>query len=272
MKRKPKHTNKRILIAVATVVVILVAAVGAYLLVKNYRDKNSRPYTYFDCVEDFGTTGDNPPKCFTDDGDVYVEFKVRGKSYEECASEGGKATPDGLACVDQERKYIEKFPDSVSSYNECQDTYPRWRIASLQEPEACVDKYGFVRIAGGPGRTVNDYEACVKAGGVEKNISKPRVCYYEGVVYHKILKPSHKYLNPPYELKTYLDCMQNLGEKITSNSSCKSPLGLTFYYEGDPPIRNYEECLPIQGSRLDINLPGPDKCIGPDGTIFTESE
>jgi hypothetical protein len=271
-KQKKQKNKIRVIISAIFVVLVAIASTTAYFVIKDHLHRTSKYYTYFDCVEDFGTTGKDPTLCKTDDGRTYVEFKIRGISYEECVRTGGKMIDGGQGCASTGGEYIERFPESVNSYNDCQNHYNKSRVISLKEPEACVDKYGLVRIAGGSGRTVNDYVACAKTGGIGKALGTPKQCYYDGVVYYQVLKPSHLYLNPPYELKTYVDCVQHNGEKITSNSSCKSPLGLIFYYNGDPPIRNYKECTPIQGPRLAIYQSAPDTCVGPDGTIYTEQK
>ncbi len=254
------------LIFVGTIVV-LIALVFLFLFL-NQKTSNdvSNTFTFEDCVANYGLDKSKPLACNTPSGSTYFKFKTKSKTYEECVQEGGETHEN--ACSDRQKRYIPKFPNHVNTYNKCKEGYPRHIVDSVPEPYICVDRNGLAFYAGGKDRKVNSYEECASKGGPIGKNGTPHKCYFDTVVYYQTLKPSHKYLNLPYELKTFEDCvLPGIADKVGMESDkprCIAFNNKKYFYDG-PKIDSYEDCARVMKFILTSN---PPQCYGPDGTHY----
>jgi hypothetical protein len=121
------------------------------------------------------------------------------------------------------------------------------------------------RIADVSNRKVKNFEQCKAAGGALRKPNKDD-CYYSGVIYPQLPRKELESVIPPRYLRDYYDCMGGEGLPDYDNLSCKSWVGITFYYRG-PKITNYEECTKWSGGAVNLIINPP--CIAPDGMPFT---
>ena len=278
-RKKRLVTKRRKLLAIVVVAVALtigLSCLAIYLLqnpvgIEKSTNKSKNPLTFAKCIKLYGTHDSNPPICHTPDGLKYTEFKIKGTSYEQCVKQGGKIYDyeDGTGgCSGKDKRFIQKLQANVSTYNECQEKYPRYIVASVTKPYICVDKNGRMYFAGGQDRTVNSFDECKKADGIVAKGGTPRKCYYDNVVYWQILKPNQIYLNLPVEIHTFSDCvtpgMAINVKMIDGVPTCTAFNQKKYEYDG-PEIKTFEDCARVMQLVL---ASSPPQCYGPDGTHY----